>query len=127
MDLRRSQAVAEAIVLCLSDDLRRPPWRDHANPLAGHCYVASESYFHLVGREQGFRPAFVRHEGQPHWFLMQGNHNAVIDLTGEQFLTCPPYRDGVYKGFLTLQPSKRAMTLMDRVAARLTATTLTAR
>ena len=119
MDLRRSQAVAKAVVRCLSDDLRRPPWRGQANPLAGQCYVASEAYFHLIGREQGFRPAFLRHEGQPHWFLMQGNHNAVIDLTSSQFQTEPEHRKGLYKGFLTVQPSKRAVVLMERVRADL--------
>ena len=33
----------------LTDDLRRPPYKGSSNPLTGHCYVASEALYHLLG------------------------------------------------------------------------------
>lgn len=96
----------------LTDDLRRPPWRGHDNPLAGHCYVASEVLYHLLGgKESGLTPQFVRHEGQPHWFL-KTPEGTIIDPTAEQFNSPVPYDAARGCGFLTRGPSKRAQTVM---------------
>ena len=43
LDLVTPREVAALIAESLTDDLRRPPWRGSPNPLAGHCYVASEA------------------------------------------------------------------------------------
>lgn len=99
----------------LTDDLRRPPWRGHRNPLAGHCYVASEVLYHLMGgKNAGLIPQFIRHEGQPHWFL-KGKSGIIIDFTAEQFSTPVPYAESRGCGFLTKEPSGRARIVLDRM------------
>jgi hypothetical protein len=95
----------------LTDDLRRHPWKGNSNPLAGHCYVASEVIFHLM---PGLKPMFIRHEGQPHWFLMNGSE--VIDPTASQFETPVPYSMAKGKGFLTKTPSRRARLVMEKIS-----------
>lgn len=99
-----------SLIDALTDDLRRKPWRGNPNPLAGHCYVASEVEYHL----RGGKPMFVRHEDQPHWFVVRDGQ--VIDHTASQFETPVPYENGVGKGFLTRQPSKRAQIVLDRLS-----------
>ena len=101
----------------LSPDLLRGPWAIHTptHPHAGHCYVASEALYHLLGGKQaGFTPMFVRHENQPHWFL-RGPQGKIIDPTAAQFRTRVPYERAVAKGFLTREPSRRARIVLERV------------
>ena len=98
----------------LTDDLRRPRWRGHAHPMAGHCYVASEALYHMLGgKASGWKPASVRHEDSVHWFLRRDGH--VLDLTGDQFEAPPPYAAARGRGFLTRSPSKRAAELIRRM------------
>ena len=105
-------ALLEALEV--SDDLRREPWRGSDCPVAGHCYVASEAAFHLLGgKAAGYTPCFVRHEGAPHWYLIDPS-GQVLDITAEQFATPVPYDSGTRKGFLTKVPSKRAAVLIER-------------
>lgn len=82
--------------------------------LTGHCYVASEAFHHLVGGV----PHFIRHEGSPHWYLSLDFE--IVDPTVEQFETEPQYDEGVGKGFLTSEPSKRAQEIIESVKQRLT-------
>jgi hypothetical protein len=96
----------------LDDSLRRAPWKGSDNALAGHCYVASEALFHLL---PGMKPQFIRHEGAPHWFLLDPDGNAV-DATAGQFKTPVPYENAKGKGFLTKNPSKRAQILISKVS-----------
>jgi hypothetical protein len=105
----------ERIIAALTDDLRRAPWHGSPNPLAGHCYVASESYWHLAGgAASGLTPQVIRHEGASHWYL-RGADGQIIDLTAGQFQTPVPYAQGRGCGFLTRQPSKRAALVIARV------------
>lgn len=98
----------------LTDDLRREQYRGNKNPLAGHCYVASEALYHrLLSFGIKAKPMFIRHEGRPHWFLKV--EDIVIDYTAEQFTTAVPYNDAKGKGFLTKEPSKRAELVMLRL------------
>ena len=114
--VERSSAHAIRRVLKQSDDLRRPPWCGNANYLAGHCYVASEAFFHLVGGfKSDWRPAFIRWEGSPHWYLVNTLTGKLVDLTASQFSSLLDYSSGRRKGFLTKGPSKRAKVLMGRV------------
>lgn len=100
-----------------SDDLRRPPWRGSSCGYTGHCYVASEAFFHLLGGPQsGLTPATVLVDGVVHWFLR--GPDGVIDLTADQFDCEIPYSEGRGRGFLTKQPSKRAQVLISRVRAQ---------
>lgn len=103
----------------LTSDLLKQPYRAQveagANPLTGHCYVASEALYHLCGGEEsGLVPCSVRHEGTVHWYLRTWGTNEVIDPTAAQFSTPVPYDQGRGRGFLTKQPSKRAQTVMER-------------
>ena len=110
------EAIAEVTaILPECDDLRRAGYRGRLNPAAGHCYVASEVIFHLTGWK--YKPMFIRHEGEPHWYLLSPDGD-VVDVTHWQFRTPVPYDQGRGKGFLTPNPSKRAKEMMRRIAER---------
>lgn len=96
----------------LTDELLKKQFRRN-RPLAGHCYVASETAYYLFARKLGYKPYFIKHEGQPHWFLKSGTK--VIDITASQFYTKVPYELGRCIGFLTKRPSKRAQIVIKRV------------
>ncbi len=103
----------------LTEDLRRKQWRNNANPLAGQCYVASESLYHLCGgKASGLTVCRVRHEGSTRWFLTD-KQGGVLDPTAGQFDTAPPYAEATRTGFLTSRPSKRAAVVIERVKAKL--------
>lgn len=95
-----------------NDRLRKPEFRGGPD-LRGHCYVASEVYYHAMGGE-GLTPETVRHEGGVHWYLRQDD-GLVVDLTAEQFTDTPPYSKGRGRGFLTKKPSKRAQEILVRM------------
>lgn len=98
----------------LTDDLRKVPYKGACNPMTGHCYVASEALYHaLGGKEAGWTPHNITHEGSPHWFLKHKD-GAIIDPTADQFKTPVPYAKAKGKGFLTKQPSKRAKEVLRR-------------
>ena len=81
----------------------------------GHCYVASEVAYHLLGgKEEGWTPHFIRHVGRPHWFLKHKS-GQILDLTAQQFRTPIDYSEARGKGFLTKNPSKRALSLIKRI------------
>ena len=107
----------------LTPDLLKEPWRSRArrgrcDPMMGHCYAASEAALHLLGgRAAGWRAVFIRHERQPHWFLV-GPRGQILDITATQFKTPVPYEKGTPKGFLTKTPSARARVVMLRVRGR---------
>lgn len=111
--------LADRIRGALAPDLLREPYRSRvlagAHPMTGHCYVASEVYFHLAGGvAAGLTPLCIQHEGGPHWWIRDAK-GADIDLTVEQFSTPVPYHLGRGKGFLTREPSKRAQAVMSRI------------
>lgn len=111
--------LAEALVPSLSDDLRKPKYKGSTNPLTGHCYVASEAVWHLLGgAESGWVPQYVKHEGDQHWYLKHKESGKILDLTAGQFKTPVPYEKGIGRGFLTKEPSKRAAELITRIKAR---------
>jgi hypothetical protein len=108
----------------LTDDLLTPLRRKLKNrrPGCGHCYVASEALWHLLGgRESGWTPQILTHgtwpeglkPGETHWYLRKGDE--VLDPTALQFRGEIPYSRGKGCGFLTREPSKRAQTLLERV------------
>lgn len=100
---------------CLSEELRKKPYRDHPNGVAGHCYVASEAIYHkLGGKVAGWTPQRVNHEGGSHWYLKHAD-GTIIDPTADQFETPVDYDEGRGCGFLTKQPSRRAQVVLDRL------------
>lgn len=104
----------------LSDDLLKPEFRGQEphNKFFGHCYVASESYYHLRGGKQaGLKPKRMRHAGVMHWWVE--DNGKIVDITACQFvpLDFPPldYTKGVGCGFLTKVPSQRTEIVIRRV------------
>jgi ADP-ribose pyrophosphatase YjhB (NUDIX family) len=115
---RSSATLVGAVRSALTDDLRKPRYRGNPNPVAGHCYVASEALYHLMGgAKSGYTPCSVRHEGDVHWYL-RGPGGKILDATAEQFKTPPPYHLGRGRGFLTAAPSARAAQVIARVGGR---------
>jgi GNAT superfamily N-acetyltransferase len=120
-ELRRNpqDMMVDSVRGALSDELRKPEYRGAANCLAGHCYVASEALYHLLGgKDAGWTPMHISHEGGPHWFLKNRHSGKILDATADQFETPVPYHLGKGKGFLTSLPSKRAGIVINRVLAR---------
>ena len=114
-------STAGRITSALTLDLLREPYRSRvaagAHPLTGHCYVASEALYHLLGgKSAGLKAMLIQHEGGPHWWIRDAAGND-IDLTAAQFVTPVPYDRGVGKGFLTREPSNRAAVVIARVLA----------
>lgn len=99
--------------LALSDDLRHKGYRGDPNPLRGHCYVASEALYHLLGRDS-YIPTRARLCGETHWWLRHQDGD-VLDPTAAQFSEPFFYEKGVGGGFMTRQPSRRAQVVIDRV------------
>lgn len=103
-----------AIVKNLSDDLLKKEYLKvtNKNKYTGHCYVASEVYYHLS--EENLKVFHIKHEENTHWFLKDYFDN-IIDLTYKQFKTSIDYENAKRGFFLTKQPSKRSKILMQRI------------
>lgn len=81
----------------------------------GHCYVASETaYWLLGGKEEGWTPQYVKHLGCAHWFLKHKS-GFILDLTYNQFKSPVDYDKARGTGFLTKLPSKRTKKLIIRI------------
>lgn len=101
-----------------------------ANPLAGHCYVASEALWWLLRYYYPDAPTKARHgrdsHGVSHWWLVTAD-GEVIDPTAEQYTSIgevPPYANvaaggGFFSNTTYVKPSRDGRTVIDRVAARL--------
>lgn len=104
----------------LTFELLRPEHRkqrSNEHPLAGHCYVASEALFHMMGgKDIGLKPMCSRMGNATHWWL---DWNGLpFDPTAEQFEReelMQFYAQGKGKGFLTSYPSLRAKIVIGRV------------
>lgn len=101
-----------------------------ANPLYGHCYVATESLWWLLRYYYSDAPTEPRHgkdgHGVTHWWLVTRD-GEILDPTEEQYTSVgevPPY-DAVVAGggFQSnkkyVEPSCRSRILIERVAAHL--------
>lgn len=101
----------------LTPDLLSTSWRKRLTGISkteGHCYIASEAYYHLVGgREAGFKPCVISKDDWTHWFVMDKSGN-IHDVTRSQFKGRPPYELARGSGFLTRKPSRRAQALIDK-------------
>ena len=78
----------------------------------GQCYPASEAVYHLLGgKASGYTPV----RGGGHWWLRRPD-GTILDVTAEQY---DPegfdYTIGKGGGFLTRQPSKRAMKILNQI------------
>lgn len=121
-----SKLLIDKIKKALTRELLSPKYRKtpQATPLEGHCYVASEALYHLLGGAQAGLKAFVagyieNGEKYTHWWLTDQN-GKILDVTADQYLLVgkkPPYHLGRPIGFLTKNPSKRAQIVMQRTCA----------
>jgi len=119
------QRIADA----LTPDLLSPMWRAKVRTgepaTAGHCYIAAELAYHLLGgKAAGYLPYVLNHAcwpegldpGETHWFIRHRD-GTVVDPTSSQFSTPIAYDRGRACGFLTLALSKRGRTLRSRIGA----------
>jgi hypothetical protein len=111
-------ALIAAIRENLTDDLLTVEQREMTRPTnsAGHCYVASETLWHMTGC--AMLSYQLKHEGNSHWFLMD-TLGEVFDITADQFETTPPYGDARRTSFYPAdRPSNRAAILIRRLRAK---------
>lgn len=97
---------------CLVNPKCRNDIYDAHHFLSGFCYVASETYYSILGRWEGLKPARLMHDDIAHWYLRGPNTGNIMDVTGDQFATTPDYDTGKGCGFLTKNPSKKAQILI---------------
>ena len=112
--LKKEINLIDRIVSNLSDDLLKKEYKTilDKNKFTGHCYVASETYYHLSS--DNLKVYHIKHENSTHWFL-KNNNNKIIDITKDQFKTPVPYQNAKRGFFLTKTPSKRSLKLIDKV------------
>jgi hypothetical protein len=125
------EKIIRAIQRNLSPELLKPKYRKEnaSNPMFGHCYVATETLYHLIDgfKEYGdFLPyQNTDSRGISHWWLQRPvyGYGWIIDVTEDQYISVgliPPYIGGKHRHFLTSYPSKRTVILMRRVRKDLT-------
>lgn len=115
--------IIQKIKKSLTPDLLKGMWKKSANSgcsCAGHCYVATESlYWILGGKESKYKPCVLSDKkGITHWYLMNLEDNTVLDPTVEQFYGKEvPYEKGKPNGMMNhpIGGSKRAKIVIDRV------------
>lgn len=108
-------ALGEKIRNNLTFDLVKKKYRG-PTPIHGSCYIASEAIYHLLdGPNSDFIKIkrFKMPNGVNHWWIE--NHGKIIDLTYDQFDIDVPYEKGVNSSFLTKVPSKRCLTLLEKI------------
>ena len=108
----------------LSDDLLSRNYRyiselKNRDITTGHCYIASEALYHLIGgKKSGYSPRVAREsDGETHWYL-ENKDGKKLDPTRSQYTKIgeePPYAKGRGCGFLTRKPSKRASIIIQRI------------
>ena len=122
--MRDRAAVVAAVRGSLTPELLRDEYVPARGkpPACGHCYVASEAIWHLLGgRGSELTPKAVRHEGVVHWWLEDGEGH-VIDVAARGcFDQAVPRPRGRRRAFLTEQPSQRAQEVLQRARTALRA------
>lgn len=121
--MTRAEYCIERIKKVLTPDLLKPGYRwmhDPENPTAGHCYIAAEALWHLLGgMTSRWRPMYAKEpDGMTHWWLVHQNTGVIADPTRDQYTFVgeePPYHLGKRVGFLTKTPSRRASQIMERL------------
>jgi hypothetical protein len=123
-----NQDLIKKIQSVLTPDLLKGMWnKEFENPLAGHCYAATEALYWLLGGPDGdFKPYVLSHktfpegldEGETHWFLRNDKTGEILDPTAEQFEGIEIFYDrGVSNGMMSYPSggSKRAKEIIRRI------------
>lgn len=131
----------ELIDSVLSDDLLSRQYQNLKKTIVpsssmtrswGHCYVVSEVIYHFNKDRLDLQPYYIKLRATvtellsdtTHWFLrIEGSKSAIppynsmeiIDFTADQFNFNVSYDSGHRNNFLTKEPSKRALELMQRL------------
>ncbi len=111
-----------AVIASLTPELVKEEFQflQKKHRLGGHCYVATEAMYYLLGgKNSGYMPASIVHEGVKHYYLKHRETGEVIDLTAAQFRTAIAYQKGRGSVYRQFKPSKRTATLLARVNNRL--------
>lgn len=109
--------IIKIIQKSLSDDLLRDEHKKtKRNFLSGHCYVATEALYYLLGEDNiNYMPSTLRIGGVTHWFLKNKKTGDVVDPTKDQFNYPLDYSKSRNRFFLTNKPSKRTLILLNRI------------
>jgi hypothetical protein len=113
----------EKIQKSLTPELLKQPYRERnaSNPMFGHCYVATEAFYHLTKDEHPGRFSIYHgkdDESITHWWLHDNTLVRILDITADQYYSVgktPPYNKSRHGSFLTNEPSKRAVIVMEKV------------
>jgi predicted N-acyltransferase len=119
-------AAAIRSFLAGNDDYLDADPKPLTHPLAGHCYVASEAYYHLNDGQENWTPQHIEVEWShgtticrtPHWFLQSRHGERVVDLTAEQFAERGieiNYESARGRGFVPPTPSNRAKEVIEAI------------
>jgi hypothetical protein len=111
----------DQIRLFLTPDLLKASYRAKqqagAHHMTGHCFVAAEALYHLMGgKGSGFIPHVGHVDSGTHWWVV-GPDGGIWDPTFDQFDHPVDYASGRGTGFGVPGggPSKRTQELMRRI------------
>jgi hypothetical protein len=107
--------IIEQIRANLTPDLLKPKYRGRPWP-TGYCYVASEAFYALYGKENGYKPRCYKKDTFSHWWL-EHPENGILDITADQFPDgFKHYEEGRHQNFMMMHfPSKGAKKLIRRI------------
>lgn len=111
--------VVKLIADNLSDKyLNKKYLKTNRNKFSGHCYLASEIAYHLLGgKNNGWKSYQMIYENTSHWFLKHKS-GYILDITAKQFNITPTKKDydlAKGKGFLTKNLSKRSQSFLKEI------------
>lgn len=110
MSYSYARGIEKVIKSCLTDDLLKKGW-------SGHCYLFAETFYHLYGKDQGWKVMCHNAEGfETHWWI-QAPDGAIFECLDDEEPF--PYYLGRGKGFLTREPSKRCQKVIKRYQDKL--------
>lgn len=120
MNIDQINAISKKIVDNLSPNFLNKKFKGKIkNNYSGHCYLASETLFHLTGGKDVWSVRNARDSDNiVHWWLIYKQTGDIIDLTKRQytdFNIIPPYKKGKSGFFLTKKPSKRCLQLINKI------------
>ena len=114
-----ARETSRRVTALLTPDLLKRAFRpDPTCPVRGHCYVAAEALWYLLGAGASpFRPKCAPFEGTMHWWLE--GLGVVVDPTAAQLGAHAQrvYDKGRGCGFMTNYPSRRTQVLLRRYLA----------
>lgn len=120
MNINQINNISQKIMNNLSQDLLSNKFKGEIkNNYSGHCYLASETLFHLTGGKDVWLVRNARDSDNiVHWWLINKESNDIVDLTKRQYTDFnikPPYENGKPGFFLTKKPSKRCLQLINKI------------